>query len=156
MLKIGDKAPSFALEADSGEKIALKDFKGKKVVLYFYPKDLTPGCTQEACDFRDYHGDFKKKKAVVLGVSKDPASRHQKFRDSHSLPFSLLVDADGEVCEAYGVWKEKSLYGRKFMGIERTTFVIDESGTIAAIYPKVKVKGHVEQILEDLEKGEDS
>lgn len=150
MLKTGDKAPAFSLESDSGDKVSLKDFKGQTVVLYFYPKDLTPGCTQESCDFRDWHPDFKRKKIAVLGVSKDSVESHQKFKDKHSLPFPLLSDKDGKACEAYGVWKEKSLYGRKFMGIERTTFVIGPDQKIARVYPKVKVKGHIEQILADL------
>jgi peroxiredoxin Q/BCP len=150
MLKIGDKAPPFTLESDSGEKVSLKDFKGRRVVLYFYPKDLTPGCTQEACDFRDSLSQFKKKKVVVLGVSRDPVARHAKFRDKYELSFPLLSDEDGEVCQAYGVWKEKSLYGRKFMGIERTTFVIDANGKIEALYGKVKVKGHAKAVLDEL------
>ncbi|MBI3543967.1 MAG: thioredoxin-dependent thiol peroxidase [Deltaproteobacteria bacterium] len=150
MLKEGDKAPAFQLESDSGEKVALKDFKGKTVILYFYPKDLTPGCTQQACDFRDAAAAIKKKKAVVLGVSKDPVASHGKFRDKHSLTFPLLADVDGKVCGAYGVWQEKSLYGRKFMGIVRTTFVIGGDGRIQKIYPKVKANGHVAQVLGEL------
>lgn len=150
MLKIGDKAPSFSLITDSGKKVSLKDFKGKTVVLYFYPKDLTPGCTQEACDFRDSNSAFKKRKTIVLGVSKDSVELHQKFKAKHELNFELLSDPEGKTCVAYGVWKEKSLYGRKFMGIERSTFVINPSGKIAKIYSKVKVKGHVEQVLAEL------
>ena len=153
MLKIGDKAPAFALETDSGEKLALKDFKGKTVVLYFYPKDLTPGCTQESCDFRDALSGFKKMKAVVLGVSKDPVTSHAKFKEKHDLTFPLLADVEGKVCVAYGVWREKMLYGRKFMGIVRMTFVIGPDGKIVRIYDKVKVKGHIEQILVDLSDG---
>lgn len=150
MLKEGDKAPAFSLPSDGGEKISLKDLKGKTVVLYFYPKDLTPGCTTQACDFRDGAADFKKKKAVILGVSRDSLDKHGKFRLKHKLNFPLLADEDGKVCNAYGVWKEKSLYGRKFMGIERTTFVIDPQGKIAKIYPKVKVADHVATVLRDL------
>ena len=150
MLKVGDKAPPFNLIADNGEKVSLKDFKGKTVVLYFYPKDMTPGCTQEACDFRDSATPYKKKKAVVLGVSKDSQERHEKFRDKYDLNFPLLADEDGKVCNAYGVWKEKSLYGRKFMGIERTTFVIGPDGKINKIFNKVKVKGHAEAVLAEL------
>lgn len=112
MIKIGDKAPAFALETDSGEKISLKDLKGKTVVLYFYPKDMTSGCTQQACDFRDSSAAFKKKKAIVLGVSKDSVALHAKFKNKYELPFLLLSDAEGKVCEKYGVWKEKSLYRR--------------------------------------------
>jgi peroxiredoxin Q/BCP len=149
-LKPGDKAPAFTLETDSGEKVSLKDFHGKKVVLYFYPKDMTPGCTQEACDFRDAAAQFKRKKTVVLGISRDPVTRHAAFRDKYELTFPLLSDEDGKVCQAYGVWKQKSLYGRKFMGIERTTFVIDAAGRIEAIYGKVKVKGHAAEVLEKI------
>lgn len=150
MLKEGDKAPAFTLPSDEGGKTSLKDLKGKTVVLYFYPKDLTPGCTTQACDFRDWAGEFKKKKAVILGVSRDTLDKHGKFREKHRLNFPLLADEDGKVCNAYGVWKEKSLYGRKFMGIERTTFVIDPQGKIAKIYPKVKVTDHVEKVFKDL------
>lgn len=150
MLKEGDKAPSFSLPSDNGETISLKDLKGKTVVLYFYPKDMTPGCTQEACDFRDAQAKFKKSNAVVLGVSKDSVERHVKFQEKYDLNFPLLSDEDGSVCEAYGVWKQKSLYGKKFMGIERTTFIIGPTGKIEKIYPKVKVKGHAEEILAEV------
>jgi peroxiredoxin Q/BCP len=150
LLKEGDVAPAFTLESDEGEKVSLKDFKGQKVVLYFYPKDMTPGCTQEACDFRDSFARIKKSDAIVLGVSKDSVASHQKFKAKHDLPFTLLSDPDGKVCELYGVWQEKSLYGRKFMGIVRSTFVIDEKGKISRVFPKVKVKGHVDEILASL------
>lgn len=150
MLEVGDRAPAFSLESDEGEKISLKDLKGKTVVLYFYPKDLTPGCTQQACDFTTAHLKFKKQKTVVLGVSKDSVESHKKFKEKHELSFPLLSDPTGKVCEAYGVWKEKSLYGRKFMGIERTTFVIDAEGRVERIYAKVKVKGHIDQVLAEL------
>jgi peroxiredoxin Q/BCP len=150
MLKVGEKAPTFTLVDDSGKKVSLKDFKGKKVVLYFYPKDLTPGCTVEACDFRDISALLKKKKAVVLGVSKDSVTLHGKFRDKHELNFPLLSDEDGKVCEAYGVWQEKSMYGKKYMGIARTIFVIGTTGKIEKIFEKVKVKGHTEEVLENL------
>lgn len=150
MLKIGDRAPAFSLKSDSGEKVSLKDLKGKTVILYFYPKDMTPGCTQEACDFRDSFAKLKKEGAIVLGVSKDSVESHQKFKTKYSLPFPLLSDEDGKVCQAYGVWKEKSLYGRKFMGIVRSTFVIGPDGKIQQIYDKVKVKGHVDAIREEL------
>jgi len=150
MLKVGDKAPNFTLPSDSGEEISLKDYQGKTVILYFYPKDMTPGCTTEACDFRDAAPSYKKKKAVVLGVSRDSQERHGKFRDKYELNFPLLADEDGKVCKAYGVWQEKSLYGRKFMGIVRSTFVIDPKGKIAKIYDKVKVKGHADAILEEI------
>ena len=135
MLKEGDKAPAFTLVSDDGSKVSLKDYKGKTVVLYFYPRDLTPGCTQQACDFRDSQTKYKKKKAVVFGVSKDPIDRHATFRDKYELNFPLLADEDGKVCEAYGVWKEKSLYGRKYMGIERTTFVIGADGKVVRSIP---------------------
>lgn len=146
-LKEGDSAPSFTLESDTGEKVSLKDFKGKRVILYFYPKDMTPGCTQEACDFRDSFARIRKSDGVVLGVSKDSVASHQKFKAKHDLPFPLLSDSDGKVCEQYGVWQEKSLYGKKFMGIVRSTFVIDEKGKILRLFSKVKVNGHVDEIL---------
>ena len=150
MLKEGQKAPQFNL-LDSGEKkVALKSFLGKKVVLYFYPKDMTSGCTAQACDFRDSFPDFKILKSVVIGVSADSTSSHKKFEDKYDLPFTLLSDPDKKVLEKYGVWKEKSMYGRKYMGIERTTFIIDEKGKIAKIYPKVKVKSHINDIKEFL------
>lgn len=151
MLKEGQKAPSFNLESDEGKKIALKDFAGQNVILYFYPKDMTSGCTTEACDFRDSYSQLKKLKAVILGVSKDSVASHQKFKAKEKLNFPLLSDGEGKVCEAYGVWKEKSMYGRKYMGIERTTFLIGADGKIKKIYPKVKVTGHVDQIIKDLE-----
>lgn len=150
MIKEGSKAPAFTLTDDTGEKVSLKDFKGKKVILYFYPKDMTPGCTQQACDFRDSATDFKKGKTVVLGVSRDSAARHKTFKEKYKLNFPLLADEDAEVCKAYGVWQEKSLYGRKFMGIVRTTFVIDETGKVSKIFSKVKVKGHTDEVLEAL------
>jgi peroxiredoxin Q/BCP len=130
----------------NGEKISLKSFRGKKVVLYFYPKDMTSGCTQEACDFRDALPDFKKIKAEVIGISIDSQASHRKFRDKYDLPFILLSDENKEVVQKYGVWKEKSMYGRKYMGIERTTFIIDEEGKIQNIIPKVKVAGHIEEV----------
>ena len=149
MLKVGNKAPEFNLESDTGERISLKDLKGKTVVLYFYPKDDTSGCTQEACDFRDAVGKFKKKNAIILGVSKDPIKSHLKFKEKYALPFPLLADEDMRINQAYGVWKEKSLYGRKYMGTELTTVIIGPDGKVKKIYSKVKVAGHVEQILKD-------
>ncbi len=148
MLQIGDNAPDFTATADSGEKIRLKDLRGKKVILYFYPKDDTPGCTREACDFRDLYARFKKKNVVVLGVSVDSAASHAKFKSKYGLPFPLISDEDHKIVEAYGVWKEKSMYGKKYMGTERTTFLIDEKGKIARIYEKVKVDGHADALLE--------
>lgn len=151
MIKEGNKAPAFTLPDSNGKKISLKDFLGKKVVLYFYPKDMTSGCTKEACDFRDSHPDFKKLKAVVLGVSPDSIDSHKKFSEKYELPFTLLSDESKNVLEKYGVWKEKSMYGRKYMGVERTTIIIDENGKIRKIFPKVKVNGHVEEVLKELE-----
>ena len=150
MIKEGTKAPAFSLPSDSGETVSLKEFKGKTVILYFYPKDMTPGCTQQACDFRDALPSYKKKKAVVLGISRDSVERHQKFKDKYGLPFPLLSDEDGEVCKAYGVWQQKSLYGKKFMGIVRSTFVIDGDGKIKKVFEKVKVKGHSDEVFETL------
>lgn len=152
MLKEGSKAPAFTLPNEKGKKVSLKDFEGQKVVLYFYPKDMTSGCTKEACDFRDAHPDFKKIKAVVLGVSPDSIDSHKKFAEKYELPFTLLSDENKKVLEKYGVWKEKSMYGKKYMGVERTTVIIDEKGKIQKIFPKVKVNGHVEEILEELRK----
>lgn len=148
MLEEGKKAPAFTLPNADGKKISLKDFNGKKIVLYFYPKDMTSGCTQEACDFRDAFPDFSKVNAVVLGVSPDPINSHKKFAEKHELPFELLSDENKEVVEKYGVWKEKSMYGKKYMGVERTTVIIDENGKVKKIFPKVKVNGHVEEVLQ--------
>ncbi len=147
MLEVGDKAPDFTAQTDGGKTVKLKDFKGNKVVLYFYPKDNTPGCTTEACDFRNNHAALEKKGVVLLGVSPDSVKSHDKFKDKFDLPFPLLADEDHAIAEAYGVWQEKSMYGRKYMGIVRSTFVIDEKGKIADVYEKVKVKGHVEDVL---------
>lgn len=147
MLKVGDPAPDFVLPDGEGNEVRLSDLHGRKVVLYFYPKDMTPGCTQEACDFRDRHGGLRAAGAVLLGVSPDDARSHQKFTAKHGLPFSLLVDADSGVATAYGVWKEKSMYGRTYLGVERTTFLIDEEGKIARIWPRVKVAGHGDEVL---------
>ena len=148
MLKAGDKAPEFTLKDDGGRDVSLSDFKGKTVVLYFYPKDDTPGCTKEACDFRDSHRRFQARGAAVLGVSRDPASSHARFKKKHGLPFPLLSDEDGRACRAYGVWVRKSLYGRTYMGVERSTFVIDGRGVIVDAARKVKVDGHAGATLE--------
>src|SRR5689334_9312763 len=134
-LNEGDKAPEFKLKNDSGEEVSLKDFKGKSVVLYFYPKDDTPGCTKEACDFKEQQKKFDKKNAIIIGVSPDSVESHVKFKKKFGLPFYLLSDPDKKIVEAYGVWKEKSMYGRKYMGVERTTFVIDGNGKITKIFP---------------------
>ena len=150
MLEAGKKAPSFTLTDGDNKKISLSDFKGKKVVLYFYPKDMTSGCTQEACDFRDTFPDFQKLKAVILGVSIDSPESHKKFSDKYELPFTLLSDADKKVVQKYGVWKEKNMYGRKYLGIERTTFVIDGEGVIRNIFQKVKVFGHADEVMKSL------
>ena len=146
-VELGDKAPDFTLPADGGGKVSLKDLRGKTVVLYFYPKDDTPGCTTEACAFRDSLPDFSKVKAAIIGVSRDGTASHEKFKKKFKLPFPLASDEDGKVCEAYGVWVEKSMYGRKYMGIERATFLIDEKGVVRAIWRKVKVGGHAEEVL---------
>ncbi len=150
MLEIGKKAPSFLLMDTNGVKVSLNDFKGWKVVLYFYPKDMTSGCTKEACDFRDIFPNFKKVKTVVIGISADSVESHKKIESKYKLPFTLLSDEKKEVVTKYGVWKEKSMYGRKYMGIERTTFIIDENGLIKKIFPRVKVVGHVEEVLKVL------
>ena len=149
-LKVGQKAPDFTVMDDQGEKVKLADLKGKKVVLYFYPKDDTPGCTKEACAFRDGIDKIKKRGAVVLGVSADSVDSHKKFKSKFDLNFPLLADSEKKMIEAYGVWKEKSMYGKKYMGIERTTFVIDENGKISHIFPKVKVDQHYDEVLEAL------
>jgi len=146
----GEEAPNFTLQADDGREVSLSDYRGKKVVLYFYPKDGTPGCTSEAIQFRDMVKDFEKEDIVVLGVSKDTIQSHQKFKQRHELPFTLLSDPEGKVLSLYGVWKKKSLYGRTFMGTERSTFLIDETGTVQKVYRKVKVKGHAQACLLDL------
>jgi len=150
MLKEGSKAPSFELMSDEGKKVSLKDFAGKKVVLYFYPKDDTPGCTKEACSFSENDKRLQKAGAIVIGISADSVASHQKFKGKYKLGFPLLSDPDKEVIQKYGVWKEKSMYGKKYMGIERTTFIIDEQGKIAHIFPKVKVEGHTEEVLKNL------
>ena len=146
-LEVGDKAPDFTLAADGGGKVSLKALKGKTVVLYFYPKDDTPGCTAEACAFRDQLPDFSKVKAAVVGISRDSVASHDKFKKKFKLPFPLASDAGGKVCEAYGAWGEKSMYGKKYMGIERSTFLIDEKGVVKGAWRKVKVPGHVEAVL---------
>ena len=152
MLNLGEQAPDFSLYDQDKKKISLRDFIGKQeVVLYFYPKDDTPGCTKEACGFRDSIKAFKNKDTVVLGVSNDDTASHLKFASKYELPFPLLSDVDKKVAETYGVYKEKNMYGKKSMGIERTTFVIGKDGRVKKIFPKVKVDGHVEEVLEALE-----
>jgi peroxiredoxin Q/BCP len=149
-LAVGDKAPDFSLPDDSGKTVRLKNFQGQPVVLYFYPKDDTPGCTKEACGFRDVQSRLQKRRTVILGVSLDGAAAHQKFKAKYGLPFPLLSDEDASVSKAYGVYKQKNLYGRRSWGIERSTFVIDRGGVITAIYRKVKVDGHVDEVLNAL------
>jgi peroxiredoxin Q/BCP len=151
MLEEGKKAPAFTLPDSDGNKVSLKDYISNNVVLYFYPKDNTSGCTAEACDFRDAFPNFDKVNAVVFGVSPDSVKSHIKFRDKFELPFQLLSDPNKKVVEKYGVWKEKSMYGRKYMGVERTTFIIDKNGKISKIFHKVKVKNHVDDVLKVLE-----
>ena len=146
----GDVAPDFTLQSDEGRAVSLHDYRGRKVVLYFYPKDGTPGCTKEATDFKGLVDEFREENAVILGVSKDSVQSHQKFRRKLGLPFPLLSDPDGTVLDLYGVWKEKTLYGRTFMGTDRTTFLIDEHGTVQKVYRKVRVKGHAQACLLDL------
>ena len=147
LLSVGDKAPDFKTTNQDGEKVALSDFKGQKVVLYFYPKDDTPGCTKEACSFRDGWSKFRRKKIAVLGVSADDETSHKKFAEKFSLPFPLLADTDKKIVKDYGAWGEKNMYGRKFMGIRRVTYLIDEKGKIAAVWPKVKPEGHADELL---------
>jgi thioredoxin-dependent peroxiredoxin len=146
-LEVGAKAPAVSLPDQSGERVRLKDFTGKQVVLYFYPKDDTPGCTKESCDFRDAITPMKKAGAVVLGVSLDGQESHQKFIKKFDLPFPLLSDEEAAVSKAYGCYKEKNMYGRKYWGIERSTFVIDQDGKLKAIFRKVKVESHVDEVL---------
>ena len=146
-LSVGDKAPNFEMPTDGNGTVSLADLKGKNVVLYFYPRDNTPGCTTEACDFNDNLPDFDKVDAEVIGVSKDSVESHDKFKAKKELNFTLASDENTSVCEDYGVWKEKNMYGKKYMGIERTTFLIDKEGIIRHIWPKVKVKGHVDEVL---------
>ncbi|MFZ7944723.1 MULTISPECIES: thioredoxin-dependent thiol peroxidase [Bacillaceae] len=146
-VETGKKAPDFTLAAHTGETITLSNLKGKHVVLYFYPKDMTPGCTTEACDFRDQIHQFTDVDAVVLGVSPDPVERHLKFVEKYGLPFLLLADTDHQVAESYGVWKLKKNFGKEYMGIERSTFIIDKEGTVVKEWRKVQVKGHVEDAL---------
>ena len=147
MIQEGKKAPAFTLASDTGEKVRLSELQGKNVVLYFYPRDDTPGCTKEACAFRDARAALTKAGAVVLGVSPDPVERHQKFKQKYDLNFALLADPDHAVAEKYGAWGEKTLYGKKSMGIIRSTFLIDRLGVVRKVWPKVKVDGHDEKVL---------
>tara|TARA_Y100000590_G_C15690217_1_gene1003172 strand:+ start:80 stop:547 length:468 start_codon:yes stop_codon:yes gene_type:complete len=148
VLKEGNKAPSFTLPSDSGEKIKLSDFKGKKLIIFFYPKDDTPGCTKESIEFTEYLTKFSKFNTKVVGVSRDSIEKHLKFKDKHSLKVTLASDEDNKICTKYGVWKEKINYGKKYFGIERTTFLINEKSSIIKVWHKVKVKDHVEEVFE--------
>jgi peroxiredoxin Q/BCP len=148
MVEIGQAAPDFTLPDQHGEPITLSELRGTPVVLYFYPKDDTPGCTKEACAFRDARGTYQKAGARVVGISPDDSASHKRFADKYDLPFTLVADAGHRVCDDYGVWKEKNLYGKKSMGVERTTFVIDRQGIVRKIFPRVKVDGHSDAVLE--------
>jgi peroxiredoxin Q/BCP len=147
MLQEGQPAPPFTLKDGAGNTVSLSDFRGRKVVLYFYPKDDTPGCTKEACDFRDGHAQIRDRGAVILGMSPDDEKSHTKFAQKFNLPFTLLADPEGRTADAYGIWKEKSMYGRTYMGVERTTVIIDEEGIVRKIFPKVTVEGHYDAVL---------
>lgn len=150
-LAVGDKAPDFTLPTDNDGSVTLSQLKGKPVVIYFYPKDDTPGCTKEACGFRDNMARLQKNGVTVIGISKDSAKKHDKFKEKYDLNFPLASDEDCKVCEAYGSWVEKSMYGRKYMGIDRSTFLIDAKGKLAKIWRKVKVTGHVDDVLQAIE-----
>ena len=150
MVEAGQAAPDMVMEGSNGKTIRLSDYLGKKVILYFYSKDMTSGCTAEACDFRDNQTNFEQADTIVIGISKDSMGSHHKFIEKYQLPFILVSDPELKTIQALGVWKEKNMYGRKTMGVEWTTFIIDKKGIIQKIYSKVKVKGHVEKILEDL------
>jgi peroxiredoxin Q/BCP len=150
MVSEGQSAPDFTLPDQDGNPVSLSGLRGKPVLLYFYPRDATPGCTTEACDFRDARAEYEAAGAVVLGVSPDTVASHRKFADKHGLPFTLLADPDKEVIQAYGVWKEKNMYGKTSMGVERTTVVIDRDGVVRRVFPKVKVAGHVAEVMEAL------
>jgi thioredoxin-dependent peroxiredoxin len=151
-LVVGRKVPDFELPASSGEKVKLSQFKGKKVILYFYPKDMTTACTQESCDFRDANPEIGESNAVVIGISTNDLKSHRKFIEKYELPFLLLADTEHKVCELYGVWQEKKLYGRTYMGIVRSTFLIDEKGKLLKEWRNLRVKGHAEEVLAALRK----
>lgn len=150
-VEVGQQVPNFTLPASNGETVSLEQYRGSKVVIYFYPADMTPTCTQESCDFRDYHGDYQKQKTIVLGISPDKLASHDKFIAKYELPFLLLSDEERTVCELFGVWKLKKLYGREYMGVERSTFLLDEQGVLVKEWRKVKVKNHVVSVLEAIQ-----
>src|SRR5699024_198815 len=149
-IEVGSQAPDFTLKNQDDKEVSLSDFRGKHIVLYFYPKDMTPGCTTQACDFRDQYEKFSELDAVIIAIRTDQTERHQKLIDKHDLPFQLLADEDHEVAELYGVWKLKKMFGKEFYGIERSTFIIDPDGILQKEYRKVRVKGHVEEVLADV------
>lgn len=151
MIAVGQSAPDFTLDDQGGTPVSLSGCQGSPIVLYFYPRDDTPGCTKEACAFRDAFADYRQRGAWIVGISPDDPNSHATFAEKYELPFTLLADPDHQVCEAYGVWKEKNLYGRKSMGVERTTFVIDGQGIVRAAFPKVKVDGHSDAVLKVLD-----
>ncbi|GJL99126.1 MAG: putative peroxiredoxin YgaF [Methyloligella sp.] len=152
MLDIGSKAPNFTLKNANNETIKLEEFKGKNVIVYFYPKDLTPGCTKQAIAFTEHEDEFSKRDTVIIGISPDSTASHEKFIKKHNLNLILLADEEKQAIESYGVWKEKKMYGRTFMGVERSTFLVDRTGTVQAIWRKVKVAKHINEVLEELDK----
>ena len=152
MIEVGQAAPDFSLPDQAGKSVSLSGCQGSPVILYFYPKDDTPGCTKEACAFRDAFAEYRKRGATILGVSPDDPASHAKFAAKFDLPFTLLADAGHKVCEAYGVWKEKNMYGRKSMGVERSTFVIDADGVVRAVFARVKVDGHSDAVIAALDR----
>lgn len=151
MMQLGQLAPDFTLPASNGEEVSLSSFRGKKVVIYFYPRDMTAACTKQSCDFRDAYSEYRQHNAVVLGISTDNMKSHLRFIEKKELPFLLLSDTEHQVCELYGVWQLKKLYGKEYMGIVRSTFLIDEQGRLVKEWRKVKVKGHIEEVLAAVE-----
>ena len=149
-IEVGNKAPEFSGPTDSNQILSLNDFLGKNIVLFFYPKDMTPGCTNEACDFRDYYKEFLNFNTEIVGISKDSIRRHKAFKKKLKLPYPLVSDESNSICDAYGVWQEKKNYGKKYMGIVRSTFLINEKGQITAIWRNLRVKGHVDRVLEQV------
>lgn len=147
-IEIGQQAPDFTLKDQEGKDVSLSNFQGKNIILYFYPKDMTPGCTTQACDFRDNYEAFEQYNTVIIGISPDPIERHQKFIAKHGLPFKLLADTEQEVAKLYDVWKLKKMFGKEFYGIERSTFIINQAGILQKEFRKVKVKGHIEETLQ--------